>query len=262
MGYKSIDLAIEKGCARITLNQPDTGNTITEVFCRELLDAANELTNHDNLRVVLLNAKGKYFSFGGDIKAFAGKLDSLPEHILKTVSDVHVAMARLIRLDAPIIASVQGVAMGGAVSMISNCDLVISAKSAKFGAAYHQLSFPCDLGGSYGLVSRMGMARAKRFLLLGEMLDAEQAEKVGLVDEVVDDADLSQATEKMVEKLGQGPTVAYGMVRQLIAKSLMQPFDAQLEDEAQAMFKVSKTMDVHEGVTAFLEKRSPVFKGK
>src|SRR5690606_35017870 len=111
MSCKSIELTICDGLARLTFNQPDIGNTLNEIFCKEFAEVANELTSNQDVRAVLLSAKGKYFSLGGDIKVFSNNLDRLPENILSSVTGLHIAMARLMRLNAPIIASVQGTAM-------------------------------------------------------------------------------------------------------------------------------------------------------
>lgn len=260
MRYHSFELTVSEGVARLIWNQPDTGNTMDEHFCREFALVANELTTLDGLRLVVISARGKYFSLGGDIKTFSNNLDRLPDNILSSVTGLHIGISRLMRLNVPVIASVHGVAMGGAVAVLANCDLVVSARSVKYGAAYHHVAFPCDLGATTGLAGRMGVSRAKRFLLLGEVLDADQAHAAGLVDEVVADDQLAAVTEQYIKRLANGPTVAFGMVRKLMASAFCQPFDAQLEDEAQALVLAAGSDDAREGVTAFMQRRAPVFK--
>ncbi|GAB3379127.1 enoyl-CoA hydratase/isomerase family protein [Spongiibacter taiwanensis] len=262
MGYHSFELTVTAGVARLVWNQPDTGNTMDESFCREFGLVANELTTIKDLRLVVITARGKYFSLGGDIKTFSKNLANLPNNILSSVTGLHIGISRLMRLDVPVIASVHGVAMGGAVAVLANCDLVLSGRSVKYGAAYHHVAFPCDLGATTGLASRMGVSRAKRFLMLGEVLDADQAFAAGLVDEVVEDDQLATVTEDYINKLANGPTVAFGMVRKLMASAFCQPFDAQLEDEAQALVRAAASEDAREGVEAFIQRRAPVFKGR
>jgi 2-(1,2-epoxy-1,2-dihydrophenyl)acetyl-CoA isomerase len=261
MDFETIDLVFDGALARLTLNQPELGNPFNATCCREFGAVANRIASNKGVRAILLSARGKYFSVGGDIGWFTEDLDSVPDMVREGTAGLHMGLARLLRLDAPIIASVHATAMGGAVSLLSNCDLVFGAHSARFGAAYSQIGFTCDLGASFGLASRMGIARARRFLILGEMLDATQAERVGLVDQVVDDAELAAQAEQAAIRLSQGPTRAYGEVRRLLARSLSQGFEAQLEDEAQALTRVCASHDAREGITAFAQRRKPAFKG-
>jgi 2-(1,2-epoxy-1,2-dihydrophenyl)acetyl-CoA isomerase len=192
---------------------------------------------------------------------FARDLDGMPKVVRESTGIMHMALARLLRLNAPIVACVHGTVMGGALSVVSNCDLVYSSRAARFGAAYSNIGFTCDLGATTGLATRMGLSRARRFLLLGEILNAAEAEHAGLVDFVVDDTELQTLAEQAAVRLSQGPTLVFGEVRRLMARSLSQPLEAQLEDEAQSVARASSAPDAREGITAFIEKRKPVFKG-
>lgn len=146
--------------------------------------------------------------------------------------------------------------------MLSNCDLVYSARSARFGAAYAHIGFTCDLGASFGLASRMGIARARRFLLLGEVLDADEAQRIGLVDHLLDDDAVADTARKEAVNLSQGPSRAYGEIRRLLVRSLANPFETQHEDEAQSLACVAGSFDAREGIAAFVEKRRPRFRGQ
>lgn len=262
MSYQSLELTITDGLARLVLNQPEIGNPFNATFCADWAAVANELSGRADLRAVLITARGKFFSVGGDIHMFSKNLDVLPAKIREWTAGLHMGTARMARLDAPIVAAVHASCMGGACALIANCELVFSATSARFGAAYSQIGYSCDAGATYGLASRMGIARAKRFLMLGEMLDAEQAASVGLVDHVVDDAALMVEAEKAAIKLSQGPTRAYAELRKLFMRSLGNPFEAQLEDEAQALVRSASSDDAREGILAFVEKRKPKFQGR
>ncbi|MDB5971900.1 MAG: hypothetical protein JWQ90_4350 [Hydrocarboniphaga sp.] len=230
-----ITLSIESGLARLALNQPARGNPFDAAACREFGLLANRLASRADVRAVLLTAQGKYFSVGGDLGLFSSDLDAAPAAVLDNTQSLHMGMARLARMNAPIVACVQGAAMGGAVAILANCDLVYSARSARFGAAYSHIGFTCDLGASYGLASRMGISRAKRFLLLGEVLEAAQAERVGLVDFVVDDAVLSKCAEQAAIRLGQAPQRHHGAVRRLLPRVLDRPLEVQLQDQMQEL---------------------------
>lgn len=263
MSTPSIELAIEGGVARVTFAHPESNNAMGEDFFSEFGLAMNELAGRgSDVRVVLLRSTGRFFSVGGDVSVFARDLDGAPAAVLNGTFTMHPGLARMRRLDAPVIAAVQGTAMGGAVAVVANCDLVISARSARFGAAYPRLGFSLDLGASFGLASRMGIARARRFLLLGETLDAEEAQRLGLADEVVDDERLDEVAEEYAARFALGPTRAYGEIRRLLTKALATPFEAQLEDEAQGLARIAATADAREGLTAFIEKREPFFRGE
>lgn len=235
MSAAPITLSIENGLARLALNQPARGNPFDAAACREFGELANRLASRSDVGAVLLTAQGKYFSVGGDLGLFSGDLDAAPAAVLDNTLGLHMGMARLARLDAPIVACVQGPAMGGAVAIVANCDLVYSARSARFGAAYSHIGFTCDLGASYGLASRMGIARAKRFLMLGETLHAAEAAHAGLVDFVVDDAALAECAEQAAIRLSRGPRRVHGAIRRLLPKALARPLEAQLEDRLQEL---------------------------
>jgi 2-(1,2-epoxy-1,2-dihydrophenyl)acetyl-CoA isomerase len=257
-----LDLKLVDGLARVVLIRAEAGNPFDGTFCTELRDVANEIAGDGSVRAVLLEARGKFFSVGGDIGAFAKHADHLPERIREWTSTLHMAVARLARLDAPLVAAVHGSAMGGAVALIAGCDLVYCARSAKLGAAFSQLGFSCDTGSTTALAARMGLARARRFMLLAEMLTAEQAFEAGLVDFVVEDDRVVAAAEQAALRLARGPTRAYGEIRRLFARSLAAPLEAQLEDEAQALARVASSEDAREGLRAFIEKRKPGFRGR
>jgi 2-(1,2-epoxy-1,2-dihydrophenyl)acetyl-CoA isomerase len=260
--YSTIELTIDDGIARLTLARPEANNAMTPLFFSEFGDAANVIaTRGADVRAVLLRSSGRFFSVGGDVRSFTEDLDAAPAKVFNGTFPMHAGLARLRRIDAPVVAAVQGTAMGGAVSVLSTCDVIISARSASFGAAYSRLGFSPDLGATQGLASRMGVSRARRFLLLAETLDADQALAAGLVDEVVDDGAVESRSESLVQGLAQGPTRAYGEIRRLVTRALALPFEATLEDEAQGLARMAATADAREGLTAFTEKREPRFEG-
>lgn len=261
MKYESIDLAVSEGVARLTLDQAGIGNPFNERFCNDWLAVSGDLAARRDVRAILLAANGRFFSVGGDIRMFVDQLDHLPERIRQWTAALHTGLARFARLDAPMVAAVHGVAMGGAVALIGSCDVVFAGRSATFGAAYPGIGFSCDAGASRSLASRMGHARARRFLICGETLNADQALASGLVDHLVDDAELEAAAAGMAMRLAAGPTRALGEIRRLFGKVWSQPLEAQLEDEALALAAMAGSVDGREGIRAFAEKRMPVFTG-
>ena len=261
MSYTSIDLTVTDGIAHLALNQPDIGNPINGIFCEEWPHAVNELASRKEIRAVLLRASGRFFIVGGDVNLFHKTLDQLPENILEWTAGFHTGMARLARIDAPIVAAVHATAVGGAVAMMASCDLVYCGRSVALGAGYPLIGYSCDGGASVALSARMGPARARRFLLLAETLKADEAERCGLVDFVVDDDAVLAEAEKTARRLAVGPTRAYGEIRRILSKAFTQSLESQLEDEAQSMRRMAATADAREGITAFVEKRKPNFTG-
>lgn len=262
MAYASLLLDIRDGVARLTLNQPHLGNPFNADFCADLGRVGGELAGRKDVRAVLLRANGDFFSVGGDVKMFSQNLDDLPNQIREWAWGLHTGVTRLARLDAPIVAAVHATAMGGAVGLLAGCDLVYCARSARLGGAYTKIGYTCDMGATFTLASRMGLSRARRFLLLGEVLSAEQGLQCGLVDYLVDDADLAAEAEAAAARLAAGPTRAYGELRRLFTTALSQGFERQLEDEVQGLVRAASTEDAREGITAFIERRKATFLGR
>lgn len=261
MSFDSIELEVETGLVRLILNQPDRGNPYDAVFCREFTEAVESISLNKDVRAILITAKGKYFCVGGDIGMFARDRSGLPAGILEWTRQLNAGMIRLWQLDAPVVTAVHGMAMGGSMGLIGGSDVVYCAKSAKLGAAYTNIGFSCDAGVSFALASRMGMARARRFLILGEVLGASQAQQAGLVDFVSEDDQVHAEAEKCARKLAEGPTLAFGQIRRLMMSALRSGAEAQLEQEAQGLTRIASGDDAWEGLTAFIERRKPLFLG-
>ena len=164
-------------------------------------------------------------------------------------------------MDAPIVTAVHGVCAGGMAALVAGADFVVAAEDAKFVAAYASIGYSNDAGSSIMFSRRMGIARTRRFLLLDETLDARQALAVGLIDEVAPNPDFVNRAETIARKLAAGPTKAFGEMRRLLMTVEDQPLESQLELEAQALARSAATLDAREGLTAFAERRKPVFKG-
>jgi 2-(1,2-epoxy-1,2-dihydrophenyl)acetyl-CoA isomerase len=262
MEFTSLRLEIADGIARLTFCQPDRGNPIDATSCAELAEAAVQISENPAVRCVLVSAEGKAFSFGGDIGSFINDLDGLPANIKRWTAGIHSAIARLQRMDAPVVAAVHGVCAGGMVGFVAGSDMLISADNARYVAAFAGIGFSNDTGSSIMYARRMGIARSRKFLLMNETLAAGEALAVGLVDEVVPAADLMARAEAVARQLADGPTKAFGEMRRLFTSVEDQPLETQLELEAQALARMAGTADAREGLTAFWEKRKPVFKGK
>jgi 2-(1,2-epoxy-1,2-dihydrophenyl)acetyl-CoA isomerase len=259
---KSFECTIDGGLAHIVLNQPERGNPIDGDFCREFNLCIAELSERADVRSVLISARGRLFSVGGDLMSLVRQGDALPRTIKAWTTDLHMAIARMVRMRAPVIAAVQGNVAGGSVSLMAAADLVVMAESARISSAFSRIGFSPDSGSTTTLTRRIGVARARRFFLLAETLDASTALSLGLVDFVVPDSAVQGEAERMARELAAGPTEAYGAIKRLFFQTLDRPLESQLEEEAQTLAAISRTADAREGVAAFVEKRKPVFSGK
>lgn len=263
MGFSQLSLRIEDdGVARLTFTDAARGNPIDATLCAELNEAAIQLSENPAVRVVLITAEGKAFSYGGDIGSLIGDLDALPGNIKRWTTTFHSAVARLQRMDAPIVAAVHGVCAGGMSAFVAGSDIVVASDGAQFVAAYAGIGFSCDGGASIMYARRMGIARARRFLLLNETLGAAAAQAAGLVDEVVPAEALLTHAADIAGRLAKGPTRAFGEVRRLFNSVADQPLETQLELEAQALARMTHTADAREGLTAFAARRIPAFQGR
>jgi 2-(1,2-epoxy-1,2-dihydrophenyl)acetyl-CoA isomerase len=258
--FSRLSLTIEGGLARLTLTNPARGNPIDAILCSELSEAAIQLSEDRSVRCVLLSADGPEFSYGGDIDAFVADFEELPRNIKRWTTDIHSAIARLQRMDAPIVVQVQGVCAGGMAALVAGCDIVVAANNARFAAAYTAIGFNCDAGASVMFARRMGTGRTRRFLLMCETLDASQALAAGLIDDVCTLAELPVRAEKAAKRLAEGPTKAFGEIRRLLLSVGERSLETQLELEAQALARSANTLDAREGLLAFAEHRKPVFR--
>ena len=259
---KSFDCTIDDGLAHVVLNQPERGNPIDGEFCREFGLCIAELSERSDVRAVLLSARGRLFSVGGDLMSLVKQEEALPRTIKAWTADLHAAIARMVRMRSPVVAAVHGNVAGGSVSLMAAADLVVVAETARISAAFSKIGLSPDSGSTTTVTRRIGVARARRFFLLGETLDAGTAQSLGLVDFVVADGAVQSEAARIARELAAGPTEAFGAIKRLFYQTADRSLESQLEEEAQTLTAISRTADAREGVKAFVEKRKPVFVGK
>jgi len=252
----------QDGLAIVNLAQAARGNPFDGPFTAAFRQLASDLWDAPHLRGVLLRADGANFSLGGDLKALYPARTHLAPLIRQWTADLHMGLQRLWHLPVPIVCAVQGYAMGGGVALVAGCDVVIAGEKARLGSAFAQLGFSCDSGSTATLTARMGMARARRFVLLAEQLSSSEALQAGLVDRVVPEAALQDEALELALRLANGPTSAYGEIKRLFLQTGPARMEAQMEDEALTLARVATGPDACEGIAAIVEKRKATFVGR
>lgn len=245
--------------AHLTLNRPEAGNGITAKLARALAGAALTCQTDPSVRAVLLRGAGDSFCVGGDLKDFAARRDTISAYLRETTGHLHLAVSRLARMNAPVVAAVHGAAAGGGFSLACACDLVVAAESATFVIAYSRIGLPPDGGSSYFLPRLIGFRRAMELALLHPRLSAREALDRGLINQVVPDVELTSRAEELAKTLASGPLHAYGITKKLFHMGWSESLEAQLERESAAIAEAAAGREGREGIASFLEKRAPKF---
>ena len=250
------------GVGRITLNRPDSLNAWTAEFGAELRAIVEGQAADESVRAVLITGAGRGFSSGADLKAGFEPHpdDSLPD-VRKELAIYHPAIAGIRRLPKPVVACVNGPAVGIGASLALACDLVLCAESAFFGLAFVNIGLMPDGGSTLFVPAAVGKARAFQMALLGERVSSAQALDWGLVNSVHPDEHIRAEADVLVEKLAAGPTRSYAGTKEALNRMLYPHMDDQLALEAEIQHSLARTSDFIEGVTAFVEKRDPAFTG-
>lgn len=259
---EAFTLDVAGGVATVRFTQGDRGNPFDATSCAELSRVATECDEDPAVRCVVIRAGGRFFSVGGDLGALSESRDGVQRFIKNATVGLHSGVSRLARMDAPTVAAVHGMAAGGGVSLIAGCDFVVAAESASFYCAYPGIGITVDGGGSYWLPRRVGTRRAASFYLRNETWTAAQALGYGLISEVVADDALDARVDALAAELAAGPTRAFGEVKNLLLSSPDQPLEAQLELEARALARATRTDDAWNAISAVANKTEPTFEGR
>ena len=263
MSYNTIEYSVADGVATLALNRPDTLNSFNEEMHAEVREALQNLQRDESVRCLLLTGNGRGFCAGqdlGDRKVAPG--DAVPD-LGSTLEANYNPLIRTLRsLDLPVVCAVNGVAAGAGANIALACDIVLAGRSVRFIQAFCKVGLIPDSGGTWTLPRLVGTARATALAMLGDKVTAEQAETWGMIWKCVDDESLMEEATALARHLAQQPTTGLALMKKAINASFGNSLDKQLDMERDYQHQAGRTEDFREGVSAFLEKRAPKFKGK
>ena len=260
--YETLIWEQSGGVGRLTLNRPETLNAWTAQFGGELKRVLEGEAADESVRAVLITGAGRGFSSGADLKAgFEPAEDGMPDIKTELHELYHPAIAGVRRLPKPVVAAVNGPAVGIGCSLALACDLVMAAESAFFGLAFVNIGLMPDGGSTAFVPPAVGKARAFQMALLGERIPAAKALEWGLANWVHPDDELMDRANTLVEGLAAGPTRSYASSKEALNRFIYGDLDAQLDLEAELQHALGRSKDFLEGAAAFVEKREPDFTG-
>jgi 2-(1,2-epoxy-1,2-dihydrophenyl)acetyl-CoA isomerase len=260
--HETIDLTTDGGAARILLNRPDALNAWNEQFGRDLLDAIETVSGDASVRAALITGAGRGFSSGADLKEQRSENEGLPDLSARLKEIYHPIITGIREMPKPVLAAVNGPAVGIGCSLALAADLILAAESSYLLLAFVNIGLVPDGGSSAFLPARVGFARAAEMMMLGERVPAQQALDWGLVNRVVPDDQLESEAEELLTKLATGPTASYAGSKQLLNRRVYAGLEDQLDAEAEMQKGQGNTKDFIEGVLAFVEKRPAKFTGE
>lgn len=260
MLYNTIQYVVDNGIGTLTFNRPDVANGFNVEMCKEILHAMDLASHDESVRVLLINAEGKVFSAGGDLKAMEhavdnGDTESLFE-IVELVAEISMAMKQLPK---PVVMSLQGAAAGAAFNMALAADFVIASSNVRFIQAFVNVGLAPDAGGLYLLTRSIGINRAMHIVMTGEVVSAEKGKELGFVYKVCEPEDLQTVTKRLVDKLAKGPVNSYRVMKELMWNSFFAGWEEYKKLEVERQCSLGLSDDFKEGVRAFAERRRPKF---
>jgi 2-(1,2-epoxy-1,2-dihydrophenyl)acetyl-CoA isomerase len=246
----------------MTFNRPEVFNAMSSELISTFSTMTAEITRSTTLRALIVKGAGKAFLAGGDVSVFYKERNTVADTVKPLGDALHEGIIAIRNMPFPVIAEVQGACAGAGVSVMMACDFAIASTAAQFKTAYTQIGLSPDGGSTYFLPRLVGMRKATELIMLSETIKAEEALALGLVNRVVAPEQLSQEVMALAERLAAGATQAYARAKRLINQSWQTPIQQHLDDEIAYFADCARTDDFKEGVTAFVEKRKPVFRGE
>lgn len=258
--YQFLKYSVEQGVATITLNRPDVYNALNDEITYELQDALKAVAKDAQVRAVVLTGEGKAFCSGQDLKAASGdQKRSFLQSLHKRYNPIVSAMRNLPK---PIVCRLNGVAAGAGCSLALACDVIVASEEATLIEVFINIGLVPDSGSSYFLPRTVGMNKAFELCSMGNRVKAAEAVSIGLINKAVPAAELDAAVKFYTDYFAKAPTKSIGLIKKMLNKSATSTLEEMLEYEAYCQEIAGTSNDYKEGVTAFLEKRKPDFKGQ
>lgn len=262
MTKDSVLFDLKNGVLTITFNEPENMNVATPGIVSGLKKAVHELNTNPEVRAGIITANGKAFSAGGNLKGFPEQARSNASLGRVYMQEAHEIVRGLALLEKPLIAAVNGLAVGAGFSKALLCDFIIASEKAKFSMAFSKVGLVPDFAGLHHLPRFTNIQRAKELLFTGRMITAQEAKEYNIVLEVVPEDELLSRAQKFAEQLAQGPTAAIAMAKSILNRAYETSLEHSLQEEAMAQGIAFTTADHQEGINAFFENRQPEFKGE
>ncbi len=263
----SLQIEIKNRVGVITFNRPDKLNAVTAAMLARCVAALTEMAADENVGAIVITGAGRAFCAGGDVEVMQQGTEFGPagtpiETEIETLREWHRAPLLLNRIPKVTIAMVNGAAVGGGLGLALSCDLRFASDRAKFGTAYARVGYDGDFGTTWQLTRLLGESKAKELLFLPDIITAEEAHRIGMINRIFPHDLLRAGAMALAERIAAGPLVSYRFMKGNVTFSSTVDFPASLDREAETHIRCSHTEDHREGVNAFLEKREPKFKGR
>lgn len=262
MDFETTKLTIDGDAATITMNRPAVLNAMTTQLGVDVRDALRAVRGNENVKVLILTGEGKAFCAGADVdEVLRVNKDPILAH---TAVKVFLECVEEVRnLDIPVIARINGDAFGGGAMLALSCDFKIAVETARFGVLFVRVGLTgADAGATYLLPRLVGLTRATEMLMLGELIEAPEAHRLGMITRVVPQDSLDDEVGRFVKKILNGPTLAIKMTKKALTRSLDKDLSTELDFECYAQTLCIQSADAREGFEAFRDNRKPVFQGK
>ncbi len=258
MSWETLLVDRADGIVTVTMNRPERKNAANGAMWDELLAVFREIGASAEDRVLVLTGAGGDFCSGADVSGMGGG----EAHGLASMRHIAEIATALHRLPQPTIAKVRGIAAGAGMNMALLCDLLVAGDTARFSEIFARRGLTIDFGGSFVLPRRVGLQRAKELTLLADIIDAAEADRIGLVNRVVPDAELDAFVDGWAARLAAGPPIALAQAKRLLDDGANSTLEQALDAEGAAQTVNFATADTAEAVRAFLDKREPTFRGR